>query len=558
MHDNAYIIEKLKLIGQLLEIQGENPFKTRAYPNGARALAAQEETVGRLIETNQLSNINGIGSALSDKIKAIYLTGTCPLLERLESEIPPGVVEMLKIKGLGSAKITHIWMKMGIETLGELLYACEENRLMEEKGFGAKTQENIRNNILFVMDNRDLFYYAKLFPIGESLVAELKKILPAGAEISFTGDLRRKMPILSGIDLLVSAAGHEAVRNWFKQPGEYYIAEEKGQELLAKIDTTNIPIRVEFADGNFAQRLWETTGNPEHLAEVKPASGQEFASEAELYQSAGLPYIEPELREGRSEISLAQKGKLPQLVEQADLKGILHNHSTWSDGLHTLEEMAVACRDLGMDYFGICDHSASAFYANGLSAGRVEQQHLEIDQINQKLAPFRILKGIESDIRTDGSLDYEPEVLAKFDFIVASVHSQLNMDEATATRRLITAIENPYTSILGHPTGRLNLVRKGYPIDHVKVIDACAANGVAIEINAHPARLDLDWTWIPYALEKGVMISINPDAHKKGGLTDIKWGLAAARKGYLTAAMTLNALSLEDILAFFEKRRSGI
>jgi len=271
----------------------------------------------------------------------------------------------------------------------------------------------------------------------------------------------------------------------------------------------------------------------------------------------GLAYIEPELREGTNEIELAKNSALPRLITYADLKGSLHNHSTYSDGVHSLKEMAQYLRDeLKMEYLGICDHSKTAVYANGLSIERLEQQWAEIDRLNAELAPFKIFKGIESDILSDGSLDYPDDVLAKFDFVVASIHSNLKMDEEKATTRLIKAIENPYTTMLGHPTGRLLLSRAGYPIDFKKVIDACAANNVVIEINANPLRLDLDWRWHQYALDKGVLLSVNPDAHRKEGFLDMEFGIYVARKGGLSAERCLNAFSLEEITTYFNNRKS--
>jgi DNA polymerase (family 10) len=281
----------------------------------------------------------------------------------------------------------------------------------------------------------------------------------------------------------------------------------------------------------------------------------QFKSEAAVYEKAGLPYIEPEMREGYGELELARENKLPKLLTDADLKGILHNHSTYSDGTHTLEQMAVFCKEQGYEYLGICDHSKSAFYANGLQEGRVMAQHREIEKLNQELAPFKIFKGIESDILNDGALDYEEDILKTFDFVVASVHSNLKMTKDKATERLITAIRNPYTTMLGHPTGRLLLRREGYPIDHKAVIDACAENGVIIEINANPWRLDLDWRWVHYALEKGVMLSINPDAHSTSGYADMRYGVLMGRKGGLSAEMTFNAKSREEVEAYFEQRK---
>jgi DNA polymerase (family 10) len=307
---------------------------------------------------------------------------------------------------------------------------------------------------------------------------------------------------------------------------------------------------------------WELilkTGNQEHVEILKSMlKGVDLdgKTESEIYELAGIPYIEPELREGDNEFKLVKSNSLPQLIEYSDLRGSLHNHSTWSDGVHTLEEMALFCKnELKLEYLGICDHSKSAFYANGLNETRISAQQREIDELNKKLSPFKIFKGIESDILYDGSLDYSDEVLGSFDFIVASVHSVLNMNELKATERLIKAIENPYTTILGHPTGRLLLSRSGYPIDHKKVIDACAANQVIIEINANPLRLDLDWRWHQYAISKGVMLSINPDAHRKEGFNDMKFGTLIARKGGLSKENCLNAMNFEQISIFFEQKK---
>ncbi|HSI91422.1 MAG TPA: PHP domain-containing protein, partial [Adhaeribacter sp.] len=317
------------------------------------------------------------------------------------------------------------------------------------------------------------------------------------------------------------------------------------------------------AEAQFVNEVFKNSASDLHLS--LPYNGSEtlynllkkvtFKTEAEVYEKAGLQFIEPELREGLGELELAHENKLPKLLEDTDLKGILHNHSTYSDGANTLEQMAVFCKEAGYEYLGMCDHSKSAFYANGLQEGRVVQQQKEIDKLNEQLAPFKIFKGIESDILNDGSLDYEESILKTFDFVVASIHSTLNMTREKATQRLITAIQNPYTTMLGHPTGRLLLRREGYPIDHQAVIDACAENGVIIEINANPWRLDLDWRWVHYALEKGVMLSINPDAHSTAGYADMRYGVLMGRKGGLSAEMTFNAKSREEVEAYFVKRK---
>ncbi|HEX8350545.1 MAG TPA: PHP domain-containing protein, partial [Hymenobacter sp.] len=325
------------------------------------------------------------------------------------------------------------------------------------------------------------------------------------------------------------------------------------------------------AKDDYTNQLFLLTGTEAHLTEPLPGAqpGQpgslrqllkreRFYQETAIYEKAGLQYVEPELREGLGEISLAKEHKIPRLLEDSDLRGSLHNHSTYSDGSHTLRQMAEWLRDNGYEYLGICDHSQAAHYANGLYPERVRQQQREIDQLNEELAPFRIFKGIESDILGDGALDYSPEVLASFDFIVASVHSNLKMDEQRATSRLLRAIENPYTTMLGHPTGRLLLRREGYPINYKAVIDACAKHNVIIEINANPWRLDLDWRWVRYALDQGVKLSINPDAHHTNGYADMRYGVMMGRKGGLTKEMTFNALSGEEMAAYFVERKASI
>lgn len=545
------IAKQVERIGKLMELQGANPFKVRAYSNGARVIDGLDEDLGTVIAEGRLGDLKGIGDALQQKIIDIYNTGTCPQLEKLESEIPEGVQEMLNIKGLGAKKIAVIWKEMEILSLGDLLYACNENRLVEVKGFGEKTQETIRQAVEYYMANQGNFHYAKLYPLAEELLSYLKSKTKSDL-VSLTGEVRRKMPILNKIEIIADGSIRADVEKAIE--GNKNISEvNKGDaEIAFDYEASAIPAVVKIGGGNFYQDLISSTGGEAHDIDTSKASGE---SEEAIYESLGMAWIPPELRDNKGIVDQAAAGKIPTLVEWNDLKGTLHNHSKWSDGLASLADMAKACKELGLEYLGISDHSKSAFYANGLSAERVAEQHAEIDELNSSFEDFKIFKGIESDILYDGSLDYEDDVLASFDFIVASVHSQLKMDEEKATSRLINAIENPYTTILGHPTGRLLLMRKGYPIDHKKVIDACAANGVSIEINANPYRLDIDWTWIPYCLEKGIMISINPDAHKVAGLEDMHWGIAAARKGGLSADMTLNALDRKQIEEYFLNKK---
>jgi DNA polymerase (family 10) len=547
--ENKTIARTLRLFSQLLDLHDENPFKVRSMANAAFKVDKLPFALNSKTEA-ELSVIDGIGKSIATKIYELLTTQHITELDELLSKTPQGVLEIMQIKGIGPKKVATIWKELEIESVGELYYACNENRLIEAKGFGLKTQQDIIKLIEFKMANNGRWLYAKVESIAEVLLKNLEVHFP-NILISLSGNYRRRLEIIDQLDIVLSIS-EDTLR--------YH---DIGEQLTEKLQLTSEegPM-VQFHCCNaedFGWTLLRTTGNAEHVAQLEQKLGNtslSYKSEAEIYALAGLEYIEPELREGQNELDWAGKKQLPKLIELTDLKGSLHNHSTWSDGVNTLEEMALYCKnELKLDYLGICDHSKSAFYANGLNEMRVAAQHREIDALNQKLVPFKIFKGIESDILYDGSLDYADEILASFDFVVASVHSVLKMTEEKATERLIKAIENPYTTILGHPTGRLLLSRSAYPINHEKVIDACAANNIVIEINANPLRLDLDWRWHQYALEKGVLLAINPDAHRTEGFLDMHYGVLVGRKGGLTAPKCLNAFSLAEIDTFFKNSK---
>ena len=556
--ENKPIARTLRLLSQLMELHEVNPFKVKSVANAAfKVDKLPFKLAGKSLE--ELEKVDGVGKSIAAKIMELFDTGTITELEDLLAQTPEGVVEMLGIKGIGPKKIGIIWHDLGIENIGELYYACNENRLIEAKGFGLKTQEEIKKVIEFTMANNGKFLYARVEPVANELLDKLQQLFPQ-SNISFCGEFRRCMDIITQLDFIIGTDPDTAIE---KIQHTALLADMTiQQDTLNGITPQGIKVRIAIADADYYKQLFVQTGNDEHVQAVlnlitDPAFVPE--SEAAIYEKAGLQFIEPELREGIDFIAKAAKHELPQLIAYADLKGSLHNHSTWSDGVNTIEEMALYCRDtLKLEYLGMCDHSKSAFYAKGLSIESVLQQHEEIDSLNKKLEGFHIFKGIESDILNDGSLDYPDEILARFDFIVASVHSNLKMAEDKATARLIKAIENPYTTILGHLTGRLLLSRNGYPIDHKKVIDACAANNVVIEVNANPLRLDLDWRWHQYALDKGVWLSINPDAHRVEGFLDMHYGILTARKGGLYKERCLNALSFDKIKRAFESRKQKI
>ena len=555
--ENKPIARTLRLLSQLMELHEENPFKVKSLVNAAfKVDKLPYRIAGKSLA--EMEKIDGIGKSTAAKIVELLETGAITDLTDLLAATPEGIVEMLGIKGIGPKKISVIWRQLGIETVGELYYACNENRLIEAKGFGLKTQEEIVKVIEFRMASNGKFLYAQVDALAGELFQKLQAIL-SNSIVSYSGEFRRCCEIINELGFLVGSADVRADVEALTQSdilqnlvvNEHTISGETANGLLVSISVVN--------NLSYYYELFAQTGADDHIQAVlaRIADDVKLAeSEEAIYKKAGLTYMLPELREGNIFIEKAANNALPQLVTYQDLKGTLHNHSTWSDGVNRLEDMALYCRDqLKLEYLGICDHSKSAFYAKGLSIERVLQQHEEIDHLNRKITGFHIFKGIESDILNDGSLDYPDEILQRFDFIVASVHSNLKMDREKATARLIKAVENPYTTILGHPTGRLLLSRKGYEFDHQKVIDACAANNVIIEINANPLRLDLDWRWHQYALDKGVKLSINPDAHRVEGFSDMHYGVLAARKGGLYKEMCLNAFSLEEIKKEFESKK---
>jgi DNA polymerase (family 10) len=554
---NKEIAGMFKLAGKLTELHDGNEFKVKSFMGNAFKIERLPLPLENM-NADEIAKIDGIGKGTYAKINEIISTGTLTDLDELIAQTPVGVMEILSVKGLGPKKVRTIWKELEVESVGELLYACNENRLITLKGFGEKTQEEVIKSIEFIQANSSKFLYAKLEPVALQL---LEMIVKSGVaeKISLTGELRRRCSEVEKIEIVAVVSDKEILLSLLeplKQPETTFSVSD---ETVSFRLSNSIPIEIfTCSNPDFYSVLFKTTSTPEHIDLLDNPNVGEVSSEEEIYKNAGWNFIIPELREGKFEKQLNEQNKLNDIVQLSDLRGILHNHSTYSDGVHTLEQMANYCKELGYEYLGISDHSQYAVYAKGLKPEQIIEQHKEIDVLNEKLKPFRIFKGIEADILPDGSLDYNDEILASFDFIVASIHSAMKMDEAKATARLIRAIENPHTTILGHPTGRLLLSRPGYPIDHKKIIDACAANKVVIELNANPNRLDIDWTWIPYCMEKGVMISINPDAHKMEGYHDMHYGTLAARKGGLTKQMTFNALSLEEIGKWLTVRKSKI
>lgn len=561
--NNKSIIAALKTTMSLMEIHGENDFKIKSFSNALFNLERHSSPLEKLNE-EELAKIDGVGKSIAAKINELNTSGKMESMEALISKTPTGIIDMMSLKGFGAKKIKAVWKELNVESIDNLLAAIEEGKLAKLKGFGQKTQDNIKEAILFQKKHEGKLLYAEAEPLVKQLEDQLTSSLP-NAVISVSGAYRRKMEILEVIEFVIAHDNSDEVYKSLEAIEDLVYLPKVSGPFIWKGELQSSKVKIHFrvcTKKEFYKTLFLSSSAPGHIYHnVKDGknfrqliSKADINSEEEIYRLADISYVEPELREGLIEFDSSQKDTT--LLEMKDLKGILHNHCTYSDGQHTLEEMAVYCKELGYEYLGITDHSKSSFhYANGLYENRVKEQQEEIDELNKKLAPFRIFKGIECDILPDGSLDYSNEVLASFDFIVSSIHSSMNMDVEKATNRLIRAIENPFTTILGHSTGRLLLKRDGYPIDHKKVIDACAEHNVTIEVNANPRRLDIDWRWIPYAMEKGVKLSINPDAHKKEGYADMYYGVCVARKGGLTKEMNLNSLSLDELTAYFDKRK---
>ncbi len=561
--DNKDIVRILRRAADLMEIQDENEFKIRSYRNAVYNI---ERIPSRLDEMvlSELEKLNGIGKSIAASINEITSSGKLEILEQLVKDTPTGIIEMLGIKGIGLKKIKTMWQVLDVQSVDDLLQAIQNDKVRSLKGFGEKTQDKFSRTLKFYLENKPKLHFAKAEIIANDLIEKIKtqnKI----QKIEFTGQLRRKLETIDNIELLVEVNESLKFVESLKSLNEIKIDRKISgpYRVCGSLVKTETPIEIFLASKEkFESTLLLTTGTRGHLSHneagnkslLQIAAGNTIASELEAYNNVGLPQIPPELRENFIEFDLVKKG-IPKLIELSDLKGILHNHTTYSDGKHTVEEMATYCKSMGHQYLGISDHSKAAFYANGLDEDRVRQQEEEIDRVNEQMNDFKIFKGIEADILPDGSIDFDTETLATFDFVVASIHSVLNMDIVKATDRIIRAVNDPFTTMLGHMTGRLLLIREGYPIDHKAVIDACAINNVIIEANAHPQRLDIDWRWIPYALDQGVLISINPDAHEMKGLHDMYYGVAAARKGGLTKENTFNALPVEKITDYFEQRR---
>jgi DNA polymerase (family 10) len=554
MIDNYFIADQFSLLAKLMDMHGENSFRSRTYSSAAFAIEKVTQPLAEMPE-DKLVSIKGIGDSVAKKVIEIVRTGKLGALEDIISKTPPGLLEMMNIKGLGPKKIATIWKEMGIESVGELLYACNENRLALFKGFGEKTQKNVQEAIEFYMKNQGSHLYAETEVYAIAIDTTLKKEFPQ-QQFAITGQFRRQVEIIDQLEWVTTATDEELLA--FLGSNNYK-TQETLEDIFSVLGPENVLLKFYRATPeNFNTVLFQTSGSDDFMAACQALPGwnptASYQSEDEIFSALQLPVIAPPLREKAT--ALTSKHNQATLIQPGDIRGIIHSHSQWSDGVHTVEDMANACIDQGYEYLVISDHSKSAAYANGLTEERIREQHRYVDELNEKFKPFKIFKSIECDILGDGALDYSNNVLSTFDLVIASVHSNLKMTEDKAMMRLLNAIRNPYTTILGHMTGRLLLSRPGYPVDHVTIIDACVENQVVIELNAHPRRLDMDWRWIDYAIEKGVLISIDPDAHSIDGY-DCRYGVLAAQKGGLTKQQNLSSYSLQQFEEYLANRKKA-
>ncbi len=573
--DKKTVIKTLERIAVLLELSGANPFKSRAFQNGARALQSYEGDLAAGLESGELKKIKGVGKGILTEVEALLADGTSPALVELEAAVPAGLLEIVRVPGLGPKRVRVLHEKLGIETLGELEYACNENRLVQLDGFGAKTQQKILAGIETIRRFGGRHLLSDAWAAADRLMDFVQGI--EGVErYELAGSIRRRRETIKDVDILVSAADPARVHEAFTgMDGVAEIIGSGDTKTSVRLDTgIQVDLRT-VTPRQFPFALHYFTGSKDHNTRMRQRAKDrglklneyglfpngsdtslELDGEDAIFEALDLRPIPPELREDMGEFDAAEQGDLPPLLEESDIRGVLHNHTTWSDGAHSVREMAEAARAMGYQYLGLSDHSQSAFYAHGLKPDAILRQHEEIDEVNASFDDFVVLKGIESDILPDGSLDYDDDVLERMDFVVASVHGHFGLKPEDQTRRCIRAVQNPFTSILGHPTGRLLLARDGFEMDLEAVIEAAAEVDCALELNANPQRLDLDWRELRHAARLGARISIGPDAHRTEGLQDVRYGVAVARKGWLGAENVLNALPLDELRAWLRARRA--
>jgi DNA polymerase (family 10) len=585
--DKAGIAQALEEIGTLLELKDENPFKIRAYANAARSIEAWGGNLSDLQDEEALAKIPGIGKAIAAKVKELAATGSLKYLEELRAQFPAAILQLFSISGLGAKKIKALHEQLQVNSIEELRKACESGRVAQLPGFGETTQAKICKAIAERAKHAGSFQLGQIAGEAETLLRELKS-QPSALQVELAGSYRRRKEVVRDLDYIVATKEPDAITKFLVGHPlvESVIAQGATKTSVRLRSGIQCDLRV-IASAEYPFALNYFTGSKEHNIEMRnralkrgwtlneyrlaplppepkakgkkkaPAKVPRIEDEADLYRALDLDFIAPELRENCGEFEAAETHSLPKLIEKENLRGTFHCHTTASDGHNTLEEMAAAAQELGLEYLGIAEHSRSSIQAHGLDEGKLRAQVQRIRALNKKFDRFRLFAGIECDILRDGSLDFPDEILAQLDFVVVSVHSVFNLTEAEMTQRIIRAMENPLVTVLAHPTGRLLLKRDGYAVDIPAVLDAAGATGTWIELNAAPKRLDLDWRWWPLAKQKGVQCVINPDAHRVERLQDLWFGIGTARKGWLTKADVMNCLPLGKIEAELKRKRSA-
>jgi len=574
----------LEQIATLLELKGENPFKIRAYANAARAIETFGGNISNLQDEEALAKIPGIGKSIADKIKEFAATGSLKYLEELRAEFPAAILQLFSISGLGAKKIKALYDKLHISSIEQLREACETGRVAELPGFGETTQLKICKAIEERAKHSGYFQFGQIAQEAETLKSDLAGH-PDALQVDVAGSYRRRKEIVHDVDLVVATKKPDAITKFFvahplvesiiaQGPTKSSVRLRSGVQCdLRVVSAAEYPVALAYFTGNkehnielrsrALQRGW--TLNEYRLAPLPPNPKAKkkgpaekipkVRDESDLYRAVDLDFIAPELRENSGEFEAAEKHSLPRLIEQENLRGTFHCHTAASDGHNTLEEMAEAAQALGLEYLGIADHSRSSIQARGLDEAKLRAQVAAIRKLNKKFNGFRLFAGVECDILRDGSLDFEDKVLSELDYVVASIHSVFNLSEPDMTRRVIRAMENPFVTMLAHPTGRLLLKREPYQIDIPAILDAAAETGTWVELNAAPKRLDLDWRWWPRAKEKGVKCVIDPDAHRVERLQDLWFGVGVARKGWLTKEDVVNCLPLGKIEQALQAKR---
>jgi DNA polymerase (family 10) len=575
--DPRTVAHVLEQIGDLLELHGENRFKTAAYRNAARTMSGlQVDDIRPLVRSGEIATMKGIGPATLSVIQEMATTGDSSYYEQLSEDTPEGLIEMLRVPGLGTSKIHAIHEGLGIDTLHELEEAARDGRLARLPRFGEKTAEKILKGIAYLRETSAFILFPQALAEAKRLLASVSAH-PGVERAEIAGSVRRRNEVVRDIDIVAACSGapEQVAASFAHAPGVREAVGVGGRSVTIRfVDGTLLDLHCVSPD-EFAVALWRATGSAAHERALRDhaeslgfsmegnrlldSSGKRVPTpdEERLYGALRLPFVEPELREGRGEIDAAEADTLPSLITLRDIRGVLHCHSQYSDGKATIAEMADAARERGWKYLGISDHSQSAFYAGGLSRDAVRQQHAEIDRINEEMDGFRVLKGIEADILADGTVDYDAELLDSFDYVIASVHSRFGMGREAMTDRVLRALDDPHVAILGHPTGRLLLTRDAYAIDIEAVIQKATEVGVAVELNADPHRLDIDWRYCQIARQLGCTIEIGPDAHSPGGLDNMEIGIGVARKGWLEASNVLNTGTADDVLLWARSRRES-